>query len=165
GRRYVGAQGFSAWNQITERERVGINSSFQLDLGEGFTLTTDWFYTDQDEYNRKIGISATNKWQGDNWFVPQQERATGTEIDGGEFYAWTGANLSPKRLKSFTQNDVFHSTSRNVNIQLDYDNGGPFTGSFRAVIGEASREKRHGYNEGDLTDGTTTGINPLTWNA
>ncbi len=163
GRRYVGSQGFSAWNQVTERERLGVNASFQADLGEGFILTTDWFYTDQDEYNRKVGVSATNKWQGDNWFVPTAERATGTSIDGGEFYAWQMAELSPKRLKSFTQNDVFHTESTNVNVQLDYDNGGAFTGSFRAVVGEAERIKAHGYNEGDLTNGTTTGINPLTW--
>lgn len=155
-RRYVGAQGFSAWNQITERERVGINASFQADLGEGFILTTDWFYTDQDEYNRKVGLSATNKWQGDDWFTPTAERATGAEIDDGEFYAWTSANLSPKRLKSFTQNDVFHSSSQNINLQLDYDNGGAFTGSFRAIIGDADKKKRHGYNEGDLTNGQTT---------
>src|SRR5690554_4440071 len=70
GRRYVGSQGFSAWNQVTERERLGVNASLQVDLGEGFILTTDWFYTDQEEYNRKVGVSATNKWQGDNWFVP-----------------------------------------------------------------------------------------------
>ncbi|WP_049722141.1 TonB-dependent receptor [Gilvimarinus polysaccharolyticus] len=163
GRRYVGAQGFSAWNQITERERLGLNSSFQADLGEGFIFTADWFYTDQDEYNRKVGLSATNKWQGDNWFVPTEERATGTSIDDGEFYAWTQAELSPKRLKSFTQNDVYHSKSTNINIQLDYDNGGAFTGSFRAVKGDAERNKRHGYNEGDLTNGTSTGINPLAW--
>ncbi|MDO3382039.1 TonB-dependent receptor [Gilvimarinus algae] len=163
GRRYVGSQGFSAWNQVTERERLGVNSSFQADLGEGFIFTADWFYTDQDEYNRKVGMSATNKWQGDNWFVPTQERATGTTIDGGEFYSWQSAELSPKRLKSFTQNDVFESSSNNLNLQLDYDNGGAFTGSFRAVMGEAERKKRHGYNEGDLTNGTTTGINPYTW--
>jgi len=163
GRRYVGSQGFSAWNQVTERERIGLNSSFQADLGEGFVFTADWFYTDQEEYNRKVGVSATNKWQGDNWFAPTDDRATGIDIDGGEFYSWTQAELSPKRLKSFTQNDVYDSTSTNVNLQLDYDNGGAFTGSFRAIKGEAERNKRHGYNEGDLTDGTTTGINPLSW--
>lgn len=172
-RLYMGAQGLSAWNQVTERERVGLNSSFQADLGDGFTLTTDWFYTSQEEYNRKVGLSATNKWQGDNWFTPTSERATGATIPedpeqsypGHEFYSWQTAELSPKRLKSFTQNDVFETESRNINIQLDYDNGGRFTGSFRAVIGEAERTKRHGYNEGDLTNGTTTGINPLTWTA
>lgn len=168
-RRYMGSQGFAAWNQVTERERIGLNSSFQADLGDGFELIADWFYTDQEEYNRKVGVSATNKWQGDNWFTPTEERATGVahrdqngnRID--DWSVWTKAELSPKRLKSFTQNDVFHTTSKNINVQLNYDNGGAFTGSFRAVIGDAKRERRHGYNEGDLTNGTTTGINPLTW--
>ena len=159
GRRYMGSQGFSAWNQVTERERIGINSSFQADLGEGFIFTADWFYTDQEEYNRKVGLSATNKWQGDNWFQPTQEQETGAD----DWYSWSRAELSPKRLKSFTQNDVFDTRSTNLNLQLDYDNGGAFTGSFRAVMGDAERQKRHGYNEGDLTDGTTTGVNPLTW--
>ncbi|WP_339614889.1 TonB-dependent receptor [uncultured Gilvimarinus sp.] len=159
GRRYMGSQGFSAWKQVTERERMGLNSSFQADLGEGFMLTADWFYTEQDEYNRKVGMSATNKWQGDNWFVPTQDAAAGAE----DWYSWTEAELSPKRLKSFTQNDVWHTSSNNINVQLDYDNGGAFTGSFRAVTGSAEREKRHAYNEGDLTNGTTTGVNPLTW--
>lgn len=168
-RRYMGSQGFAAWNQITERERIGINSSFQVDLGEGFTLTTDYFYTNQDEYNRKVGLTANNKWQGDNWFAPTADRNTGAiQLDDegnrvDDWYSWTSAELRPKRLESFTQNDVFHTTSRNLNVQLDYDNGGPFTGSFRAVVGEASRKMRHGYSEGDLTDGSTTGINPLTW--
>src|SRR5690606_10188156 len=76
---------------------------------------------------------------------------------------WSRAELSPKRLKSFTQNDVFDTRSTNLNLQLDYDNGGAFTGSFRAVMGDAERQKRHGYTEGDFTDGTTTGLNPLTW--
>lgn len=167
-RRYVGSQGFAAWNQVTERERIGLNSSFQAELGDGFTFTADWFYTDQEEYNRKVGVSATNKWQGDNWFTPTEERGTGIAHyeNGtylGDWTVWKQAELSPKRLKSFTQNDVFHTTSRNINVQLDYDNGGAFTGSFRAIIGDAERKKRHGYNEGDLTNGSTTGINPLTW--
>src|SRR5690606_17495988 len=44
----------------------------------------------------------------------------------------------------------------NVNVELDYDNGGAFTGTFRAVNGSASPDKRHGYNEGDLTNATST---------
>lgn len=167
----VGAQGFAAWNQITERERAGLNASFQADLGEGFTLTVDAFYTNQEEYNRKLGMSATNKWQGQNWIIPQDPLPTGARLtnddgsQGREFHEWSLAELNPNRVKSFTQNDIFDTSSRNVNIQLDYDNGGAFTGSFRALRGEAERKKRHGYNEGDLTDGTATGINPLTWTA
>src|SRR5690606_36572099 len=141
-RRYVGSQGFAAWNQVTERERIGLNSSFQAELGDGFTFTADWFYTDQEEYNRKVGVSATNKWQDDNWFTPTEKRGTGIthyEIGTlmGDWTVWKQAELSPKRLKSFTQNDVFHTTSRLINVQLDYDNGGAFTGRIRAIIGDA----------------------------
>ena len=151
GRTYLGEQGFAAWNQETERDRLGFNGSFQADLGDGFTLIADLFYTEQDEYNRKIGLSATNKWQGDEWIMPTAEFDTGTSFTG-----YTAAEISPKRIKSFTQNDVYFSRSKNVNLQLDYDNSGAFTGSFRAIMGDASREKRHGYNEGDLTNGLAT---------
>ncbi|GGA81233.1 TonB-dependent receptor [Neiella marina] len=156
GRVYMGAQGFAAWNQETERERVGLNASFQVDLGEGFVFTGDVFYTDQEEYNRKIGMSATNKWQSWDWFTPTSEKPTGAPQDGGEFYSWQSVNLDPKRLKSFTQNDSYLADSTNINFQLDYDNGGNFTGNFRGIVGRANRDKRHGYNEGDLTNGSTT---------
>ncbi|MDC8830196.1 TonB-dependent receptor [Alteromonas gilva] len=156
GRVILGAQGFSAWNQATERERIGINSSTQVDLGEGFVFTADFFYTEQEEYNRKLGMSATNKWGPRGWFTPTEERPTGAMIDGGEMYAWQSAELYPSRLKSFTQNDVYNNRSTNLNLQLDYDNGGAFSGQFRAIIGRASQEHRHGYNEGDLTNGQTT---------
>lgn len=156
GRVILGAQGFSAWNQGTERERIGINSSTQVDLGEGFIFTADVFYTEQEEYNRKVGLSATNKWGPRGWFEPTEERATGAMIDGGEMYAWQQAELYPSRMKSFTQNDVYNNSSTNINLQLDYDNGGAFTGQFRAIVGRASQEHRHGYNEGDMTNGQTT---------
>src|SRR5690606_15114653 len=122
GRSYLALQGISAWNQVTERERTGLNGSLQIDLGEGFTLTTDYFYAGQDEYNRMIGVSATNKWQNNDWLYPTESRDVGKEVDGNDFHVWTAAELSPKRLKSFTQNESYHRTSRNLNIQLDYDN-------------------------------------------
>ncbi|MBW8192110.1 TonB-dependent receptor [Neiella marina] len=156
GRWYMGAQGFAAWNQETERERLGVNASLQIDLGEGFVFTSDIFYTDQDEYNRKVGMSATDKWQSWNWFTPTSERATGAEHNGGEFYSWQTIDMNPKRVKSFTQNDSYLADSTNMNFQLDYDNGGNFTGNFRGIVGRANRDKRHGYNEGDLTNGTST---------
>ena len=156
GRVILGSQGFSAWNQGTERERLGLNTSMQVDLGEGFVFTADVFYTEQEEYNRKVGLSATNKWGPRGWFTPTQERATGAMIDGGEMYSWQTAELYPSRLKSFTQNDVYNNSSTNINLQLDYDNGGAFSGQFRAIIGRASQEHRHGYNEGDMTNGSTT---------
>ncbi len=151
GQTFVGGQGFAAWNQVTERKRTGISSSFQADLGEGFIFTTDVFYSSQDEYNRMVGLSATNKWQSEGWINPTDTFETGTNITG-----YTAMDISPRRVKSFTQNESWQRMSRNVNVQLDYDNEGAFTGSFRAVMGKAKQAKRHGYNEGDLTNGQAT---------
>ncbi|BFM12301.1 TonB-dependent receptor [Simiduia litorea] len=158
---HISPQGFAAWNQVTERERSGLNGSFQADLGEGFQFTADYFYTQQDEYNRKVGMSATNKWQGLEWFNDVQGRNVGNIADGSEWMTVDQWDLNPKRLKSFSQNDSFLSESTNINLQLDYDNGGQLTGSVRYAQGEATKQRRHGYNEGDLTDGTSTGIDPF----
>lgn len=158
---YISPQGFAAWNQVTERERTGLNGSFQADLGEGFQFTADAFYTQQDEYNRKVGMSVTNKWQGLEWFNNVSGRNTGVVTDGKEWLAVHNWDMNPKRLKSFSQNDSFLNESTNVNLQLDYDNGGKLTGNVRFVAGEATSKRRHGYNEGDLTDGTSTGIDPF----
>ncbi|AFU98284.1 TonB-dependent receptor [Simiduia agarivorans] len=155
---HLSPQGFAAWNQVTERERVGFNGSFQADLGEGFQFTADAFFTQQDEYNRKVGMSVTNKWQGLDWFNDVQGRNVGVQANGQEWMTVSRWDMNPKRLKSFTQNDSFLSDSTNVSLQLDYDNGGKLTGSMRYVQGDATRKRRHGYNEGDMTDGTSTGI-------
>nr|AIH07623.1 TonB-dependent receptor [uncultured Alteromonadaceae bacterium] len=152
GAQYVALHGIAAWNQVTERDRLGANAAIQVDLGDGFTLSTELFYTKQDEYNRMVGISATNKWQG--WDFIDVTEGQETEVEG--FNVWTAAELSPKRVKSFTQNESYNSFSRNLNVELDYDNGGAFTGQFRAIVGSAERAKRHGYNEGDMTNGQST---------
>lgn len=167
----VSEQGVVAWNQVTERERLGFNGSFQAELGEGFELIADFFYTDEDEYNRKVGASLTNKWQSRDWYSASQFRPTGSfqdDVDGNGNITgsteWAAVNeyvFNARRLKSFTQNDSFLSDSKNTNLELRYDNGGDLTGSFRLVSGKANRKRRHGYNEGDMTDGTSTGINPF----
>lgn len=153
---YVGPHGYAAWNNVVERERLGVNASFQADLGGGFELVADAFYTEQDEYDRKVGLSHTNKWQGQAFIQPRITRATGVD----DWRTFQEVAIEGVRLKSFTQNDVTFSSSTNINMELNYDNGGPFTGSMRYVQGRADQERRHGYNEGDMTDGSTTGINP-----
>ncbi|MDN3640422.1 TonB-dependent receptor [Simiduia curdlanivorans] len=158
---YLSPQGFAAWNQVTERERAGLNASFQADLGEGFQFTADYFYTQQDEYNRKVGMSVTNKWQGLEWFNDVDGRDLGVLDNGQHWMTVNQWDMNPKRLKSFSQNDSYLTDSTNVNLQLDYDNGGKLTGSVRYAQGDASKKRRHGYNEGDLTDGTSTGIDPF----
>ncbi len=156
----IAPQGVVAWNQVTERERIGLNAAFQADLGEGFEVVAEVFHTEQEEYNRKVGMSATNKWQGLDYFTGTKVTRTGDFTDQ-EWVAIQEMDIAARRVKSFTQNDSFNRDSTNFNLELNYDDGGKLTGGVRYVSGSASEEKRHGYNEGDMTDGTATGLNPF----
>ncbi|MFY8142653.1 MAG: TonB-dependent receptor plug domain-containing protein, partial [Caulobacter sp.] len=49
---FVSPHGFESFNRVVERDRLGVNASFQADLGEGFTLIAEGFYAKLDEYNR-----------------------------------------------------------------------------------------------------------------
>ncbi|MBN1378431.1 MAG: TonB-dependent receptor [Gammaproteobacteria bacterium] len=151
-------QGVVAWNQVVERERIGLNAAFQADLGEGFELVAEWFYTDEDEYNRKVGASATMRWQSPYWFQPSIYRDTG--VAGSTWYSIQEYDFDAYRVKSFTQNDSFYRDSRNTNVELNYDNGGALTFSARAVRGNANEKRRHGYNEGDLSSWNGTAWAP-----
>ncbi|MCG8369523.1 MAG: TonB-dependent receptor plug domain-containing protein, partial [Proteobacteria bacterium] len=157
----VSPQGVVAWNQVTAREGIGLNAAFQADLGEGFDFTAEAFYTDEEEYNRKVGLSATNKWQGLEWFTINEGRPTGDSggaNNGAEWMSVHEYEFNARRVKSFTQNDSFLKDSTNINLELSYDNGGAVTGSVRYISADATQLRRHGYNEGDMTDGTSTGI-------
>ena len=157
----VSPQGVVAWNQVTAREGIGLNGAFQADLGEGFGFIAEAFFTDTEEYNRKVGLSATNKWQGLEWYTVNVGRPTGDfggANNGAEWQSVQEYDFAARRVKSFTQNDSFLKDSTNINLELSYDNDGRFSGSFRYITAEAKRERRHGYNEGDMTDGTSTGI-------
>ncbi|WP_096087645.1 TonB-dependent receptor [Agaribacterium haliotis] len=167
---WAAPQGFVGWNQETERERYGFNGALQAELGGGFEIIAEAFYSEEEEYNRKIGMSATNKWQGLDYFTPTKYKDKGVYIkdydaesndDRRTWITWQEIDVDARRVKSFSQNDSFNKDSTNLNLQLNYDNGGMFTGSARYLHGEANLEKRHGYNEGDLTDGSATGINPF----
>jgi TonB-dependent receptor len=79
---FMGSQDISLYDLTTERKRKAANASFQFDFGSGFTFTSDYFYTHQDEWDRNIGIqfNSTN-WQGAT-YVPLQSRNTGATTLG-----------------------------------------------------------------------------------
>ena len=74
---FLGSQNFGINRIITERQRKSGNASFQFDIGNGFSLTSDYFYSQQHQYDRNVGIqfNSTN-WQGAT-YVPLQSRDTG----------------------------------------------------------------------------------------
>ncbi len=152
---YVVPQGFAAFNKSEERHRDGLNASFQADLGEGFELTADYFYSKQERWNRRAGISHNNRWQTfSNYAWPTEYGSNSfvAEVDGTE-QQWrtvTAYEANPYRLQSFAQTNKNTEMSQNSNIELNYDNGGPLTGQVRATRAHATAHMRHGYGEGDV---------------
>ncbi|OUL58918.1 TonB-dependent receptor [Pseudoalteromonas ulvae] len=152
--RHVVPQGFAAFNKQEKRERQAFQFSFQADLGEGFTLTTDAFYTNQDRFNNRRGLSQNNRWNSFNDYAyPTADGWTGDTFTDEDGNAWGSVNafdMKSYRLQTFTQVNNNEETSQNFNLQLDYNNGGALTGQVRVTRAKATAKMRHGYGEGDI---------------
>jgi len=147
--RFMGPEGFSNYNSFNERERKGLNLSVQADLGEGFELIADYFYTHQDDYNRATGVVAENKWSSFDYFTAVESRETGD----GNFLSIQNYETALRRVQSYSQVGEIFSQSQDFNLELHYDNGGPLTASTRLVRGNASQHNLNNYFQGDLMDG------------
>src|SRR6185437_289562 len=74
---FLGSQNIGIYDSSIERKRESGNASFQMDLGDGFTLTSDYFYAHQRQWNRNVGLQFNSTdWQGAT-FVPLQSENTG----------------------------------------------------------------------------------------
>ncbi|MFO1388680.1 TonB-dependent receptor [Cellvibrio sp.] len=158
---YAGPEGFDAFNKVTERERTGLNISGQVDLGEGFQLITDFFYTKQDEYNRQVGLAAENKWASFNYFTVPAGAAV-PQGGLGNFVATKAYDATVSRIQSYSENNEYFSRSQDFNIELKYDNGGPFTSNVRFIKGHASQSNINSYFQSDLFSGDASNTNVWT---
>jgi len=143
---FMGSQNIALYDITTQRKRRAGSLSFQMDLSEGFTLTSDYFYAHQDQFDRNVGLqfNSTN-WQGAS-FVPSQSSDTGRTALGQYNTpppddAWSGSHIYttqvyekwPGDVESFSQVVRTESTAQNFNVQLDYNNGGKFHGGLRGI--------------------------------
>lgn len=147
---FMGSQDIGLNDITTQRKRKSGNASFQMDLGDGFSVTSDYFYSQQREFDRNVGIqfNSTN-WQGAT-YVPLQSRNTGSPAlgsygtpepgwEGSQIYTTQVYEKWPGDVESYSQVIQKSSVAKNLNLQLDYDNGGPFTGSVRGIHDTASQ--------------------------
>ncbi|MDO6428540.1 TonB-dependent receptor [Thalassotalea sp. 1_MG-2023] len=150
--RNIVPHGFTAFSKTEERERDAIQASLQVDLGEGFTVTADYFYTNQDRFNARSGLNNNSRWQAFSGygFATNYTGDSFTDGDGNEWRGVDAFKMRPHRLQSFTQVNVNEEKSRNFNLQLDYDNGGALTGQVRFTDAHATAKMRHAYGEGDI---------------
>ena len=141
---FMGSQDIGLYDVTTQRRRKSGNVSFQADFGSGLTLTSDFFYASQTQHDRNVGIqfNSTN-WQGAT-YVPIRSRDTGSPALGSYGTpedGWDNMHLYttqiyqkwPGDVESFSQITQRNSVARNFNVQLEYDNGGPFTASLRGI--------------------------------
>ncbi|WP_292147743.1 TonB-dependent receptor [Brevundimonas sp.] len=147
GNAWLAPHGYEMFNRVVERERVGLNAAFQFDIEDGIRLTAEAFYTKQDEYNRAAGLNVSNRWSGLGWLTPTESTDTGLgwlDVEEYDVDAWW--------VNSFTVNRVTNNESKNFNLELDYDKGGPFTFNARAAKADASLLSMNGQVQGDLSN-------------
>jgi TonB-dependent receptor len=152
---FMGSQNIGLYDSAIQRKRQAANASFQLDLDHGLKVTSDYFYAHQKQYERSVGLqfNSTN-WQGAT-YVPLQSRDTGKTAlsqynTPGDAYAaaWAGSHIYttqvyekwPGDVESFSQVIRRESTAQNFNLQLDFDDGGPFKASVRGIRETARQE-------------------------
>jgi iron complex outermembrane receptor protein len=158
---FIVPQGFTAWNKINERQRIGINASAQWEISDQLSLSGDAFFTRQNEHDRTAGIQMQNvNWQAGE-FVPGASRDTGavvTQTNNGVSHDY---NLNTTQIynydlgnfDSYAQNDRYKSQSQNYNMELKFDNGSGLKASLRGVYGKAFQNYDQSYLQYSVSNG------------
>jgi TonB-dependent receptor len=150
---FIVPQGFTAWNKINERKRLGINGSFQWKINDALTLTTDGFFTRQTEYDRTAGLQMQDvNWQAAE-FVPGQSRDTGAVVNGYHVNTTQVYDYDLGNFDSYAQLDHYKSQSQNYNAELKWDNGGRFKATLRGIYGKAYQDYDQSYTQFSLSNG------------
>ena len=179
GTYYMVPQGFSAYNKAEERQRDGVNLSFQAELADGIELVADYFYSDQERWNRRSGLSTNNRWQtfgdyafplngegygGESFtFIPPAPE--GTDPVPQSWVTLESYEARPLRIQSFSQTNYNNEHSENANVELNFDTGGPLTGQVRVTTASAKQALRNGYGEGDVLDFAASRLNAVDDNS
>ncbi len=150
---WIAPHGYDTFRRVVERKRTGVNGAFAWQIDDGFTLTGEVFYTKLEEHDRAAGLNISNRWNALGWTTPTNFDVTG--VNGGNGNPWldvTEYDLDVWWMNSFTVNRTKNNESTNFNLELDYDRGGPFTFSARALRADASLLSMNGQVQGDLSN-------------
>lgn len=175
--------GYEFFNAGNERNRDGINLALQADLGNGLDLVVEGFHTDATEYQRRVGLNLSNRWQGqsatsperqDMWHPRYSQVWTGAQIaaptsinnsvQGADGRNWVVADefdMEPLWVYSLSSNRKIDTESTNFNVELNWDNGGPWSGSLRAIAAEASNDQVYATAQGGINSFTGDTVQTL----
>lgn len=151
--RYFGFIDYGNMNRFNERDRTGLSASLQADLGQGFELSGDAFYTKMEDAERSQGLVADNAWSDYAWIRPTDLIDRGPSPEGGRLYTSNQVTLDAPRVNAYSESQTNDRDSLNLNLQLAYNNGDAFSGSFRLLHGTAERAHTENVAQGYLTSG------------
>ncbi len=167
---FPGVEDTTVFDRQIERKRLGVNASFQAAFGSGLTLTSDAFFTREDQFDRYNGYQLNSAtWLGGT-FVPLVTRDTGQVVHGAynnnegwnqEFYVAPVRKKWLGDMETYSQDNVTRSISRNFNVELKYDNGGAFTGDLRFINASAHQLYMSSYVQFTDADGTAWPNDPV----
>jgi TonB-dependent receptor len=158
----------SDMNQIVNPKREGANASFQAQLGDSFTLTADGFYTHEVLLNEQTGMQTSPIATAAGTTLPLlTTEQSGTVLQNGvnqpglqsgnwnqTFFTTQGYNIWYGDIMSEMSANRAVNISRNFNVDLHFDNGGPFTGDLSWTTATAAQQSSTMNLEGTTTNGS-----------
>jgi iron complex outermembrane recepter protein len=136
------------YNNITERERIGLNYNLNAAIGDAFELNVDSFYNSLDNKARgnEMQPGEGTNWDRGNFTALYGLRPTtgvgkplGKSLDA-KYYStgWT-ANMYGG-MRAGLHSDYNNAVAFNNSVELKMDTGGAFTGSVRYVTSKAYKD-------------------------
>lgn len=157
---YINSGQHRALKRDMERKRAGLNAAFQTEVTDDLRLTAEAFFTKQDQYNRAAGIQmGSTTWSGAQFApgksTPKVVLPAGFNDGNGGYLLNTVQryDLMIPNFDSYNETNVVKSKSTNLNLELDWDNGGPLKVKARALSGSARSNSDNSYSQFSLTDG------------
>ncbi len=95
---------------------------------------------------------AGNGWHGGAIAMPTNTTATAVGKDGTKWATASQYDIDALWVDTYSINNVTTTDSKNYNFELNYDNGGQFTGGLRAIKGTATNLALHANAQGDFSN-------------
>jgi TonB-dependent receptor len=156
---FITPQSHTAWDRVTNRQRLGINASLQFEISDTLRLTADGFYTKQTQYDRTAGFQLQAvDWQSSP-YLPTKSRDTGAIVNGYHLNTVQTYDYDLPNFDSYSETFRTESESQNYNAQLDWTPSDQFRMTFRGIYGKAHKNKDQAYTQFSLSNGTQWAYN------
>ena len=153
GANWIAPHGYESFHREVERKRFGVSGALQWDSEDGIKVTAEGFYTRFIEHDLRAGINISNRWVGLGWTQPTAFTDTGVPgPNGATIYDVDEYDLDAWWVNSFSINRSIKASSKNFNLELEYDKGGPFTFKARGIYSDAKYRNTNGQVQGDLSN-------------